>query len=383
MNWSWLFTAFFAFLLLISLAGVAYLFNTNNSLQGQLSDAAALQNSTQSQLAASQASASRIHSQYLASQEALSQSQSELAATEAQVTALQAQLVEKEAALAESRADIDEQKKRAQALVLELDSLETSVNSSMAWFRDNAVFPKGYSWQSGIFIDRMLSDCVDKGELNLACISYLMENTAFAIHYRSDIEKGRLDYLQGVRETIDLGWGDCEDYSLLFKSILNYASQADPSLAMVAWQPGGSGDFRVYPKESTPEKETGSYWYVPNAKKAQMGSLNGSSRYAVCFRSSAYSGHCAVAVSQNKVGSSSSIASLSGARVFEPQTGQFLGTVGIEFPLCAMPSCRKDVREVSLIIADSDLYSFESKGWTGYEDSLAKIRETKKGFLPG
>ncbi|MFA6908109.1 MAG: hypothetical protein WC263_04765, partial [Candidatus Micrarchaeia archaeon] len=245
-----------------------------------------------------------------------------------------------------------------------------TINGSIAWFRGNAYMPENYSWAADIFMSRVMSDCTDKGSLNLACISHLMENTAFAIHYRSDIASGSEDHLQSVKETIGLGWGDCEDYSLIFKAILNSARQRNASLDIVAWQPAGSGEFRVYPKE-TPG-ETGPYWVYSNAKGASMGAP--SHAYVICYSVDEQSGHCTVALSDADVQESSQVPLLQGAYAFEPQSGRYLGRLGESLSICAGSGCKQQGGKVWLVIADGDLYYYGAGGWEGYADYLSRVQ---------
>ena len=309
----------------------------------------------------------------------LMQANTGLSNANAQISSLQASLTEKEGQLAESRGNLEEQQKKAEAIMSDLSSLETNINQSMSWFRSNAELPKNYSWTTDIFLQRVLSDCVDRSELNLACISYLMENTAFAVHYRTDAESsGKADFLQSVRQTIDSGWGDCEDYSLLFKATLNSVRENSDGLSAIAWQPGGSSDFRVYPKLGKQLQSDDSYWYVPSSRGVAIGNLGQTEQYVVCFRKSAQAGHCTVALSQAKISGSSDIGALLGAEVFEPQSGLYLGRVGSEFSICSDDDCFSTNNAIQMVIADGELYKFENGRWVGYSDYLKRVQEAKQ-----
>ena len=65
-----------------------------------------------------------------------------------------------------------------------------------------------------------------------------------------------------------------------------------------------------------------SYWYVPDARTVQLGSLDSLSAYVIRYRLDAQTGHCTVALSGTPVNSSSQIGNLYGAGVFEPQNGR-------------------------------------------------------------
>lgn len=297
----------------------------------------------------------------------------------AKISSLQVSVADKDRQLAESRGNLEEQQKKAEAIMSELSSLENSINQSMGWFRSNAGLPKNYSWATDIFLQRVLQDCIDGSELNLACISYLMENTAFAVHYRTDAESsGKADFLQSVKQTINSGWGDCEDYSLLFKATLNSVRENSDGFSAVAWQPGGSSDFRVYPKLSKQLQSDDSFWYVPNSHKVAVGNLGETEQYVVCFRRSGQAGHCTVALSQRQISGSSGIGALAGAEVFEPQNGLYLGRVGSEFSICSDANCFNTINAIQLVIADGELYKFENGKWVGYSDYLKQAQEGKQ-----
>ncbi|MCX6772776.1 MAG: hypothetical protein NTV88_03320 [Candidatus Micrarchaeota archaeon] len=291
----------------------------------------------------------------------------------------QSDLFDKEQQLNKTRVSLEEQQAKVAAISTDLFSLETNINASMAWFKVNAQLPTANIHLLDIFKTRMISDCVDGSELNLACISYLMANTAFNIHYRTDPQStGKADFLQSVEQTIESQWGDCEDYSLLFKAELNYARQAQHGLSIVTFAGGGNGDFRVYPKESIPLSGSDSYWYVPNAHKIQLGSLDSINAYVICFRADSQNGHCTVALSQNRIENSGQIQLLAGAQVFESQTGQYLGTVGNEYTVCSSNDCLYQARAIMLVISDSDLYKFENGEWTSYSDYLARVNAARQ-----
>ena len=370
MDFSKVATGILVLLLVMSTFGVLYLSGQVSKLEQSM---IALNASTTQQLSQAQSSYSALRTKYEKSQLDLVATQASLASEKAALALTQAQLFQTEQALNESKRDLAGQQQKAEALKSELSTLETTINSSISWFRDNAYMPGNYTWTADIFMTRIMSDCVDKGSLNLACISHLMENTAFAIHYREDIAAGSEDHLQSVKETIRLGWGDCEDYALIFKAILNSARKINASLNIMAWQPAESGEFRVYPKE-TPG-ETGAFWVYSNAKAANMGSP--SHAYVICYSVDESSGHCTVALSDVDVQESSQVPSLEGAYSFEPQSGRYLGKLGQSLSICTQSGCKQQGGKIWMVIADSDLYMYGDNGWQGYADYLLRAKETR------
>lgn len=354
-------------------------------LSGKLSSLEQKQAQTEVALSSLQSDYASLNTSLLQAKAGLSEKNSELFSANAKIAMLAYQLNETALALsktqkelAESRTSLENQKQKAEQIASDLSGLEKNINESMSWFKVNAAFPENHSWAADIYIKRVLDDCVEKGELNLGCMSYLMENTAFAIHYRTDIEKGKIDFLQSVKQTIEVGWGDCEDYSLLFKAALNTLGEKSPSLEVVAWESGGEGNFYIYPKESLVEQNPGiSYWIVPNAHKKKLGTLGSLSAYVVCYRQTETSGHCTVALSPEKITSSAQAESLQGAQIFEPQNGRYLGSIGAPYSLCNPSFCSEKAGAVQIIISDSDLYKFERGGWVGYSDYLSRVAAAK------
>jgi len=365
--------ALFTLAILACIIFAAWLFSDNAGLEKKLE---ALNRTSSQQLSQAQSKYAALNSKYVSTQKELSTASALLESEKASLALTQAQLLQTEKALNESKQDLAGQQQKAEALKYELSTLEDTINSSISWFRGNAYMPANYSWTADIFMTRIMSDCVDKGSLNLACISHLMENTAFAIHYREDIAAGSEDHLQSVKETIQLGWGDCEDYSLIFKAILNSARKLNASLNIMAWQPAESGEFRVYPKE-TPG-ETGAFWVYSNAKAANMGSP--SHAYVICYSVDESSGHCTVALSDVDVQESSQVPSLEGAYSFEPQSGRYLRKLGQSLSICTESGCKQQGGKIWMVISDSDLYMYGEGGWQGYADYLSRAKETRSSL---
>ncbi|MCX8194918.1 MAG: hypothetical protein N3G22_02320 [Candidatus Micrarchaeota archaeon] len=318
------------------------------------------------------------------SKRALSKKEEELGAIKLRLSEKEMELNKTAGELAKISSELEKERKNAaetearlSALKEKLDAVEEAVNSSIGWFRENAYLPANYSWTTEIFKQRAIADCIDKNELNLACISFDMENTAFAIHYRLDSEKGVQDKLQSVKETISLGWGDCEDYSLLFKAALNSIEKERGGLAAYGWRSGGGGEFRVYPKESIHTEE---YYYYPNARKGYAGNLSSLQAYVVCYTVSSLYGHCAVALSERKLAKSSEVLEMDGM-VFEPQNGEYLGRIGEKFQICTAAECLEKPNYIHRIISDGDLYIFsKERGWESYADYLQQVRALKAGL---
>ena len=214
---------------------------------------------------------------------------------------------------------------------------------------------------------------MDGNELNLACVNYVLGRTA-TIQYRIDTDNQSrpTNHFQGINGTFAAGGGDCKDYSLLLKAVLNTARERQANLSLIAWQ-SGSGEFRVYPKLSLGPVEP--YWYYSNASPADLGRLdNNTPVWVVCFPYGAQ-GHCTVAVGGTP-GTGGAPPDLGGARVFEPQDGGYMGMVGRDFSVCdpsRQTDCWSRYRTIVLIIGDTDLYTVQGNTWNGYGYLLSEL----------
>ncbi len=262
-----------------------------------------------------------------------------------------------------SKGELASQKQSLQNLTAQFRQLQADLTDSMGWFRENAVLPQTNAGAKNLG-ERVMEDCVDNHALNLACVNYVLERTA-TITYRTDPPNsmtGTADHLQSVEQTFAAGSGDCEDYSLLLKAIINTARGRDRNLTLTAWG-AGSGRFQVYPKASLTDVEK--YWYYDGAQAVDMGPLGDKPVWVVCFPYLSQ-GHCTVAVGGRITDSG---VSLAGAQVFEPQDGQYMGTVGQEFSVCAperQSNCWSMQRNIILMVTDWDLYKVQGAGWTSY-----------------
>ena len=375
-----------ALLLLVAVGVLAFL---DFQLSSQLSALSQKQEQTSASLASLQADYSGLGANYSSLQAAMDEKSSQLDSANVQISSLSSNLSQASSSLAQKEQELESsqnnlaaQRQAAQQIESDLATLQSDVNASIYWYRANAAFPVNYSWKADIYLTRVLSDCVENNELNLGCMSYLMGNAAFDIHYNTDLgSAGKSNFLQSVKQTIDIGQGDCKDYSLLFKAALNSIEQKQKGLQAVTFAPGGTDDFYIYPKKSmvTPDQ---SYWYVPNAQTVKLGSLDSLHAYVICYALSAQEGHCTVALSGNPVNSSSQISNLYGAGVFEPQNGVYLGSVGSEFSICSEPSCTTQPYAIQIVISDSDFYKFEGGRWSGYADYLSRIQQSQSGLAP-
>ncbi len=351
----------------------AYLFLQNSQMQSDISSMNRSITSLEGEKASLSLEKSSLAQSLSGAQQEIASKDSEISSAKKQIESLSSAVSQKDITISTLRSDLQSERDKSGQLASEYQSMQSDINSSMAWFRNNAVFPENYSWSSSILRTRLETDCVENGGFSLACASYVLENVGFAIHYRTDVESsGKADHLQSLKETINSGWGDCEDYSFLFKSIINMVKRDMPALEIRSYQSGGSGEYPVYPLASKRAQDD-RYYYVPNAKDAPLGTAGKVFPYVVCYNVNAASGHCVVALSEKEMLSSQDAQSLSGAKVFEPQNGGYLGTVGSQFGICGTGQCSRSPGVIYTIMADGDLYKHDGGKWAGYADYASRV----------
>ena len=311
-------------------------------------------------------------------------------ALQAQIDDLQTQLAAQtsktqaaDTALTQAQSDASTREQMLQAQTVQMQSLlanfttlQSDINDSMKWFRDNSVIKANVSWKLDFIEPRVVEDCVDGKVLNLACVDHILQMMD-TIMYRHDPLSNSSNHFQTLAETATSGSGDCKDYSLLFKAILNTVKENKPGLKVNAWEPAGMDQYIIYPKASLNPQLTDTYWYIPNATGVDMGNLDDLHGYVVCFALNSSEGHCTVALSHVEANDSSQIpAALTGAMVFEPQDGEYYGHVGGQFSLCTAAQwwdCISTPYDIILVISDNDLYKIENGAWVGYGDYANEV----------
>ncbi len=325
-----------------------------NRLSGQIAQLNEQGRGLQTQINGLQNSLSEQTGERQAAEAALAQAMSNISAREAELAA---------------------QAARLQNLRSEFSNLQLDINDSMKWFRDNSVIEPNVSWNLDIIGPRVVEDCVDGQDLNLACVNHILERMS-TIYYRTDPSSNRTNRFQSLAETASRGNGDCKDYSLLLKAILNTVREKQGGLRIVAWQPGGSQNFVIYPKASLKQEQ---YWYYPNTQGVDIGSLDERHGYVICYGLTQTEGHCTVALSDVEVNSSAQLPlALEGADVFEPQDGEYLGKIGSQFTMCTQDhwwDCVTTPKVIILVISDNDLYKIQNGQWVGYGDYSHAVGE--------
>jgi len=236
----------------------------------------------------------------------------------------------------------------------EISNMETSIDESIQWFKENAYLPPSLK----SFISRAKAKCIDSGTLNLACVPYVMElKLDFIYKYEYP------DKLYSIETMVDNKGGDCEDYSLFLKAYLNTLKITYNSMKLEAWSPG-TDQYIIYEEDNT-------FWYHSGSKKF-IGNLNELYPYSICFTTyyngSRFEGHCIVALAEKEIDSIEDIGNLNNALAFEPQDGRYKGVVGTDYGICAEGNedCIYSIESISIIITDSDLFEFSEGEWRSY-----------------
>ncbi|MDD2655769.1 MAG: hypothetical protein PHQ80_03835 [Candidatus ainarchaeum sp.] len=354
-KYAWAFGCF------VFMVATVVLFNMNQGLESQLS-------STQSELGQTKVDLQMANRQVdwlegelqetrinlLITREELSETKNMLNFTQHELARTMATLDLTQGELEATQSELESTVAEFEQLGEEISELSESIDSSIQWFKGNAALPVS---MNRIYVD-VRSSCESGGVLNLGCAVFIMERE-IPFEYRDEMP----DRLYSISEMARKRGGDCEDYSLLLKALINTFRQTGRDMEVQAWE-SKPGTYVIYDDGST-------MWYVAGEGKS-LGNIQDLTPYVICFvtgfQGSQFQGHCVVAVG-DEVGGAEGLRALDGAKTFEPQTGQYLGSIGSQYNLCGDGDefCGTDIGDIVLIIADDDLYQFSEGGWKSYE----------------
>ena len=257
--------------------------------------------------------------------------------------------------------------------ITKIETYETELRESMAWFKTNSILNKDIQKQSEA-ISLLESYCLEKTSnqchIKTGCF-YLINRINLNLDYQSDIRTtGRTDKLQSLNEFIQHGGGDCEDYALFYKaefnSILEKCKDLSPSNILL--------ESYYETKETNPYfLDFYSRWYIDRAIKVDLkeGYIYPN---VICgnifdLNLGAIGGHCVVAFTKNKITSIEDINNLDRSPIIEPQDGSYMGL--INDVSSGIYIIRKDYTPESYIyevITDQDLLLFSTKygEWLSY-----------------
>jgi hypothetical protein len=378
--------------LVLMLLSIGYFFIKSTELEQQLANA-------NSQISDLNAQKHGLQSQLVLTQDALNGKVIEVKARDDTISGLRNKLAATETAwnatkakLAKVEGDLDKTKEEFESLETEIQNMDQALNDSISWFKDNSVLPAKGDFSNtltNIYFDGFLFDVehactmVDgkTNTINLGCLNYEMEKT-LSITYKTDPNAS--DRLFSVHDIIVREGGDCEDFSLFYKALLNRLKlDLNEGYTLEAWGYSPENHYVVYGK-STDDR----YWYLPNAHGISLGKLGDFTPYVVCFSKTNF-GHCIIALSNQRTLTLESVGNLDGALLFEPQTGEYLGQVGNELATCKKGDrgCERWVNYISFVITDEDLLQFQGGEWQSYanykkENNMlaSNIKESLKSF---
>ncbi|MDD5340778.1 MAG: hypothetical protein PHV13_06090 [Candidatus ainarchaeum sp.] len=346
----------------ILIAALFVLSADNDSLRGRLAGSQAALNKTSAEkagiegtLARAQAALSERELQVGNLTSRLRETEQELNATAALLSQAQDELNSTREELERNAISLAQARQEFASLDENLSRMEESLSDDVQWFRDNSELPASVSY----FAPYVMDKCVGSGVLNLGCVSLFMEKRV-GFNYIDEPN----DRLYTIDEMVARGGGDCEDYSLFVKALLN--SLDGEGLGLLGWKQG-SGEFVTY------RSDTGTYWYY-HGQGIYLGTLDEASPYAICYLTDlsgpAPIGHCIVALAEGAVESVAGLRNLDGAVAFEPQNGAYMGYIGSggQYHLCrdGEISCGGTPGEIFIVMADDDLYEFKNGRWESF-----------------
>lgn len=295
----------------------------------------------------------------------LMEREAELDATAARLEQARAELNTTREELEKSATSLAQAQEQFAALRENLTAMEDSLSQDVQWFRDNSRLTPSTDYFSRYVEDK----CVDSGTLNMGCVSLFMQKR-LGFSYIDE----QNDRLYSIDEMVGRGGGDCEDYSLFVKALLNSLA-GDGSLRLLGWK-AGAGHFTVY------RSSGGGEWYY-SGDGTDLGTL-ASRPYVICYLTSLYGqlplGHCIVALASGEIESVEGLGNLGGAVAFEPQNGEYVGRIGTDYHLCVNGdrSCGGNAGEIFTVMTNDDLYEFKEGRWESFGTYRAQAEALRK-----
>ncbi len=353
--------ALLAGLAIILIAIIAFLFNEDSSLRKELADrnaelASAHQNisALQKSIMLDERTINEKDADIANLTGALEDTHSRLNNTQIQLQYTISELNQTREELENKSLSLEQAKAQFSDLKTQIADFQTTLQESIIWFKDNSRL----SPNLGYFAPYVRSNCVQEGQLNLACVTYMMEKR-LGFHYISETT----DQLHSLDEAVSRGGGDCKDYALFLRAVLNSVNDTTPSVDLLSWEPG-YGKFIVY---QSGDQEY--YYNGDNVTLPKLGSINPEAFcYVTGYNAGVFDGHCIVALGEHAILDESDLPGLDGAKAFEPQDGGFKGTIGNDYHLCenGEMSCGTEPGDILVVMSDDDLYEFHDGEWRSY-----------------
>ena len=259
----------------------------------------------------------------------------DLNATKARITIVEEDFLEFQEQYVELQQDYNQKVEEYSQLMLQLEDFEDDLQEKMYWYSANADF----GGKTKGFLSRIETKCVDGNTLVMPCVSIVLENRSF-----SYISEGK-DYIKSLDEFEDDEGGDCEDWSIFVKAIINELVDEEgiDELALVEY--GTSGYFEVY------EDDGVTYYYTNEPVYVDIENVQ-----VACFPLSGYEGHCAL---------------VSDDVLFEPQDGSYLS--GLYWNEEEYLIEKGGI--ITVLIDNEDLAIYGEDGWISYAYFIEKMDE--------
>ena len=313
----------------------------------------------------------------------LNQTQVNLSSTALRLEQAEGELNNTQIKLNETATSLAQTKEETTSLQNNLTAMYETLNESIQWFQSNSVFPDSVSDPVSSFPRSIRTNCIASNILNLGCIQLFMEKKLNFNYLNETTAK-----LHTIDELVAQGGGNCVDYSLFMKALLNSLANETTDLQLLSWQPGADR-FKVY------ESSGGSYWYY-HGSGLSLGGLDGVHPYVVCYAISQEPGHCIIALSKNSINSVADMSNLDQADTFDPQDGLYMGTVEVEnvllgglytgpvsagngLRLCSNGDafCGSSTGDIFVVMTNDDVYQFINGQWESpgtYRDEVQAMQ---------
>lgn len=225
-------------------------------------------------------------------------------------------------------------------LMGQMEDFEEDLQEKMFWYTENADFGGARK----PFLSEIKTECVEDESLNMPCVSFILGDKGF-----SYIGEGK-DYIKSLEEFEDDGGGDCEDWSLFVKAVINHFREEEGIEEIRVVDFGSQGRFEVYSENNV------IYYYPNDGVDIKVKDME-----VACFPITAGRGHCAIAM---------------GGVLFEPQDGSYLGEVHWE----GNDYLIDQGGEIEVLISDEDIYVDSGEEWISYGYFIEKIDAILRGI---
>ncbi|MBD3389551.1 hypothetical protein GF415_01190 [Candidatus Micrarchaeota archaeon] len=351
MGKSWIVSAVFCFFLLLfciyNLVRIEELKKENSALRAELGAAEARLGEAEGALEAQDAriSSTKDQLEYADSQlekemeEGLSGLGAELNATKERIGEVEEEFGQFQEEYISLQEEYEQKTEEYESLRGEMEDFEAELEEKMYWYTENADF----GGETKGFISRIETKCVEGDTLNMPCVALMLEERDFS--YKSEGE----DYIKSLDEFEADEGGDCEDWSMFVKAIINELEREEGVDELVLVDFSKSGYMEVY------EDEGVTYYYSNEEVYADVEDVE-----VACFPVTSGYGHCAL---------------VSGGKLFEPQEGSYIGEVYWEEGDYLVEGWGF----VEVYIDEEDIHIDSGDKWISYSYFIERIGELLEG----